>query len=233
MNKVGSCNACADHCASNIPLFKNLDCMELLEVVKTIGSREVKKGDILFEEGSISSSLYFINEGKVKLYKYTKDGKEQILSILSKNEFVGELDLLKESHHKFNAKAIDDCKLCIITKDEMKTLMMNNPEIGIKVLESVGEKLAQMEDLVQNLATNDIDARVAYLLIELIEKYGKREKDKIIIELSITREDMANYIGVTRETISRKLKKFEEDEIIQLDGMKRIIILNEKMLMSL
>ena len=112
----------------------------------------------------------------------------------------------------------------------MKTLMMNNPEMGIKILESVAEKLSQMEELIQNLATNDIDARVAYLLIELIEKYGHRKDDNIIIELSITREDMANYIGVTRETMSRKLRKFEDDGIIQLDGMKRIIVLNEEKL---
>ena len=143
---------------------------------------------------------------------------------------MGDLELLKESPHKFNAEAIEDCKLCIITKDEMKTLMMNNPEMGIKILESVAEKLSQMEELIQNLATNDIDARVAYLLIELIEKYGHRKDDNIIIELSITREDMANYIGVTRETMSRKLRKFEDDGIIQLDGMKRIIVLNEEKL---
>ena len=230
MNTAGNSNMCKGHCASGIPLFYNLDCTELLEVVKAIGSREVKKGDVIFQEGGISNSLCFINEGKVKLYKYTKDGKEQILSILSKNDFVGDLELLKESPHKFNAEAIEDCKLCIITKDEMKTLMMNNPEMVIKILESVAEKLSQMEELIQNLATNDIDARVAYLLIELIEKYGHRKDDNIIIELSITREDMANYIGVTRETMSRKLRKFEDDGIIQLDGMKRIIVLNEEKL---
>ena len=230
MNKVGNSNMCNGHCASEIPLFKNLDCNELLEVVKAIGSRSVKKGHVIFKEGEVSNAICFINEGKVKLYKYTKDGKEQILSILSKNDFIGDLELLKESTHKFNAEAIEDCKLCIITKDEMKTLMMNNPEMSIKILESVAEKLSQREELIQNLATNDIDSRVSYLLVELIEKYGQRKDGKIIIELSITREDMANYIGVTRETMSRKLRKFEDDGIIQLEGMKRIIVLDEKKL---
>ena len=114
MNTAGNSNMCKGHCASGIPLFYNLDCTELLEVVKAIGSREVKKGDVIFQEGGISNSLCFINEGKVKLYKYTKDGKEQILSILSKNDFVGDLELLKESPHKFNAEAIEDCKLSLI-----------------------------------------------------------------------------------------------------------------------
>ena len=181
MTKAESCILCKDHCAARIPLFKNLDCRELIEVVKTVGRRKYKKGEVIFEEGDKCNSLYFINEGKVKLYKYTKDGKEQILSILGKNDFVGDLDLLNISEHKYNAAAVEDCKMCIITKDEMRTIMLNNPEIGIKVLEAVSEKMSAMENLIQNLATNDADTRVAYLLNELAETYGQKEGTEIVI----------------------------------------------------
>ena len=101
---------------------------------------------------------------------------------------------------------------------------MHSPEIGIKLLESVGNRLASAESLVQNLATNDVDSRVAYLIHELSEKYGMMKQGKLTIKLPISREEMANYIGVTRETISRKLKKFEDEELIQLVGTKTIII---------
>ena len=88
-----------------------------------------------------------------------------------------------------------------------------------------------MEQLIQNLATNDIDSRVAYLLSELCENYGVKEKNNtILIELPISREDMANYIGVSRETISRKLKKFEEEGIIILRGTKKIIVIDKEIL---
>lgn len=223
------CNSCrGELCASKVPIFENLNNEELLEIVNTINHKEYTKGDVIFTEGNIANTLYFVNEGKIKLYKYTKDGKEQILHVLSEGDFFGELDLIKPSKYGFNAKAIMDSKICTLTKEEMKDIMMRNPEIGIKLLETVGERLAKVENLVQNLATNDVDSRMAYLIIDLIEKYGESKGDNISIVLPLSREEMANYIGVTRETISRKLKKFEDENLIKIIGTKNIVILDEE-----
>lgn len=223
------CNNCrGELCASKVPIFENLNNEELAEIVKTIDHKEYTKGNIVFTEGNVANTLYFINEGKIKLYKYTKDGKEQILHILSEGDFFGELELIKPSKYGFNSKAIVDSKICTLTKDEMRKIMMRNPEIGIKVLETVGERLSKVESLVQNLATNDVDSRMAYLLIDLKEKYGALINDNISIKLPLSREEMANYIGVTRETISRKLKKFEDEELIKIAGTKSIVILDEE-----
>jgi CRP/FNR family transcriptional regulator len=211
-----------------VPIFQNLNNEELLEIVKTINHKEYAKGDVIFTEGNVANTLYFINEGKIKLYKYTKDGKEQILHVISEGEFFGELELIKPSKHGFNSKAIVDSKICTLTKDEMKEIIMKNPEIGIKVLETVGERLSKVESLVQNLATNDVDSRMAYLLIDLMEKYGENVEKNISIELPLSREEMASFIGVTRETISRKLKKFEDEKLIKIVGTKNIIILNQE-----
>ena len=223
------CNNCrGELCASKVPIFENLNNEELLEVVKTINHKEYNKGDIIFTEGNPANTLYFINEGKIKLYKYTKDGKEQILHVLSEGDFFGELDLIKPSKYGFNSKAIINSKICTLTKDEMKDIMMKNPEIGIKVLETVGERLSKVENLAQNLANNDVDSRMAYLLTDFIEKYGVSIENNISIELPLSREDMANFIGVTRETISRKLKKFEDEKLIKIVGTKNIVIIDEE-----
>ncbi|WP_297421008.1 Crp/Fnr family transcriptional regulator [Clostridium sp.] len=223
------CNNCrGELCASKVPIFENLNREELFEIVSNINHKEFTKGDVIFTEGNVSNTLYFINEGKIKLYKYTKDGKEQILHILSEGDFFGELELIKPSKYRFNAKAIENAKICTLTKDEMKEIMMKKPEIGIKLLETIGERLSRVENLVQNLATNDVDSRMAYLLIDLIEQYGKTTKNNVSIKLPLSREEMANYIGVTRETISRKLKKFEDEKLIKIIGTKNIIILNEE-----
>lgn len=223
------CNSCrGELCASKVPIFENLNNEELFEIVKTINHKEYIKGDVIFTEGNIANTLYFVNEGKIKLYKYTKDGKEQILHVLSEGDFFGELDLIKPSKYGFNAKAIVDSKICTLTKEEMKDIMMRNPEIGIKLLETVGERLAKVENLVQNLATNDVDSRMAYLITDLMEKYGEPTGNNISIKLPLSREEMANYIGVTRETISRKLKKLEDENLIKIIGTKNIVILDEE-----
>lgn len=228
-NCSNCCNNCrGELCASKVPIFENLNNEELLEIVKTINHKEYIKGDIIFTEGNVANTLYFINEGKIKLYKYTKDGKEQILHVLSEGDFFGELELIKPSKYGFNSKAIVNSKICTLTKDEMKDIIMKNSEIGIKVLEAVGERLSKVENLVQNLATNDVDSRMAYLLTDLIEEYGESIEKNISIKLPLSREDMASFIGVTRETISRKLKKFEDENLIKIVGTKNIIILDEE-----
>lgn len=222
------CNSCrGELCASKVPIFENLNNEELLEIVNTINHREYIKGDVIFTEGNVANTLYFINVGKIKLYKHTKDGKEQILHVLSEGDFFGELDLIKPSKYGFNSKTIVNSKICTLSKDEMKEIMMRKPEIGIKLLETVAERLAKVENLAQNLATNDVDSRMAYLLIDLMEKYGEIIKGNISIKLPLSREDMANYIGVTRETISRKLKKFEDEKLIRIVGTKTIEILDK------
>ncbi|SFB17158.1 Crp/Fnr family transcriptional regulator [Clostridium frigidicarnis] len=229
-NNCGNCcNNCRGQlCASKVPIFENLNNEELLEVVKTINHKEYSKGDVIFTEGNVANTLYFVNEGNIKLYKYTKDGKEQILHVLTEGEFFGELDLIKPSKYGFNSKAIVNSKICTLTKDEMKDIIMRKPEIGIKVLETMGERVAKVENLVQNLATNDVDSRLAYLLIDLMEKYGELIEKNISIKLPLSREDMASFIGVTRETISRKLKKFEYEKLIKIIGTKNLIILDEE-----
>ena len=229
-NHCGNCcnNCRGELCASKVPIFENLNNEELLKIVNTINHKEYAKGDVVFTEGNVANTLFFINEGKIKLYKYTKDGKEQILHVLSEGDFFGELELIKPSKYGFNSKAIIDSKICTLTKDEMKEIMMKNPEIGIKVLETVGERLSKVESLVKNLATNDVDSRMAYLLTDLMEKYGENIEKNISIELPLSREEMANFIGVTRETISRKLKKFEDEKLIKIVGTKIIIILDEE-----
>lgn len=226
MRKI-SCGKCSRLCASRVPIFENLDCDELEEIALQIEHKSFDKGSMIFTEGSDANTLFFINVGKIKLYKYNKDGKEQILHILTNGDFFGELDLIKSSNYQFNAKAMDNAKICTLKKSEVKNIILKKPEIALKLLESVGERLSAIENLAQNLSTNDVDARIAYLLLNLMDKYSEELEGKKLINLPLSREDMANYIGVTRETISRKLKKFEDEELIKLIGTKKILILDE------
>ncbi len=222
------CKTCKNElCARKVPIFSNLNRDEIIEIKKMTGHKKYDKGETIFLEGSMASTLYIISEGKIKLFKYTKDGKEQILHILSEGDFFGELNLFNNGEYTFNAKAITSTKLCTLTKDRIKNLILKKPEIALKILEVVGDRLSKLETLVQNLATNDVDVRIAYLLLDLRKRYGKEINDRIEVKLPITREDMSNYTGVARETISRKLKKFEGEGLIKIEGTKKLIILDE------
>ncbi|CAH2214689.1 Crp/Fnr family transcriptional regulator [Tepidibacter aestuarii] len=225
------CERCKNKlCASKIYIFENLSNEELVEIIKMTGHENYNKKETIFVEGENANKLYLINEGKIKLFKYTKDGKEQILHILSDGDFFGELNLFNKGEYNFNAQTISPTKLCTLTKEKMRNIILERPEIGLKILEVIGSRLSNLESLAQNLATNDVEVRIAYMLLELKDKYGKEISEGIEINLPITRENMSNYTGVARETISRKLKKFEEENIIKLVGIKKIIIINQEKL---
>jgi len=214
-------------CVSKVPIFSDLSHEELTEIIRMTGHNEYKKGEDIFLEGISADTLYLINEGQIKIYKYTKDGKEQILNLLNEGEFFGELNLLKEGQYHFNATALSDAKLCSLSKERMKRIILEKPEIGLKILEVMAEKISWLETLARNLATNDVEVRLSHLLLQLLRQYGIKTNRGIEIEMPLTREEMSNYTGVTRETISRKLSGFQDRGIIKLEGNKKIIIIDE------
>lgn len=231
---VHHCKQCARSiCASKVPIFSKLNHDELIEIVQLIAHRDAKHGDMLFLEGDTSDALLIINHGQIKLFKYTKEGKEQILHILGEGDFFGELSLLKEQTYTYNAMALSDVKLCLLSRNELQRMLEKNPSIAQKILEEVGQRLIHAEALVQKLATQDVESRIAGLLWELQAKYGHKTGEGVELDLPLTREDLANFVGVARETISRKLHLLQQQGIILLEGRQRIIIKHPESLLDI
>lgn len=228
MNVCGTEEACKKckgrYCASKASIFSILEEPQLKEITDKISRKTYKKGEMVFFEGDKSEKLYVINSGKVKIFKYTKEGKEQILYITSAGDFLGDLSLLKKADFKFNAEALEDVSMCQLTKDDFDQVVKENPEIALKILEVLYDRISKLENLVQSLSTKDIESRISRLLLSFIKDFGVPEDNIIKLELPLSREDMANYIGVTRETISRKLNSMQDEGIIDLVGNKTIIL---------
>jgi CRP/FNR family transcriptional regulator, anaerobic regulatory protein len=226
-----SCEQCTGkYCAKKAPIFSVLDNEQLSDVMSMILRRRYKKGQVIFFEGDVSDKFYIINSGKIKIFKYNKEGKEQILYILSDGDFIGYLNLLKKGKVDYNAEALEDVGVCILTKDDFDKIVKRTPEISLRILESLHDRLVSLENLVQTLSTKDIEARIAGLLRGFAKDFGREEREGIAIDLPLSREEMANYIGVTRETMSRKLTAMEEEGVIELVGNRKIIIKDINML---
>ncbi|MGL5353062.1 MAG: Crp/Fnr family transcriptional regulator, partial [Clostridium sp.] len=158
MDNVSCKNCKSKLCTKNVPILKSVESKYLEDILNKVSHKKYSKGEIIFTEGKNASTLYFISNGRIKLYKYTKEGKEQILHILGDGDFFGELDLLRNSEYGFSAKVIEEAKICTFSKEEMRDLMMKNPGLGINLLENIGSRLAELENLAQNLASNNIDS---------------------------------------------------------------------------
>jgi len=223
-------NACIrcghEVCARKVALFSGLSEDELRGVLDLIRRRFVPKGDFVFSEGDPGDTLIIVNRGSLKIHTETRDGREQILYLLQEGEFIGDLNLLKSTAFSFSGTALEDTHLCMIRKPDFDTLLRQNPEIGLKVLAYAHERIIGLETLVQTLTLKDADTRLAVLLRSLAEKNGTPALPASEFSLPLSREDMAAAIGLTRETISRKLSLLSSEGIIALPSARRIRILD-------
>jgi len=219
------CSECdRDLCMGKIPLLSNLDETMLTKISKGVQTIFYKKGEKVFSRGDKADKLYIVCSGKMKIYKHTIDGKEQIIYILANGDFIGAFNLLKEDEFDFDAEALEDMSISTLEKQEFDRIILSNPEITLKVLEKAYERIRKVESLVERLSTNSSDAKVAGLLLNLMKDFGQKTEDGILLSLTINREEMGSYAGIARETITRKLKLFEEMGLIKLIGAKRILI---------
>ncbi|KAB3529273.1 Crp/Fnr family transcriptional regulator [Alkaliphilus serpentinus] len=225
MKSVCNCESCLHgRCTSKVPLFAGLDSKEQSRITELINRRSYSKGEMIFLQGDIIEGLYIINQGKIKVFKYTREGKEQILYILSVGDFVGELCLIKAEEANYNVETIEDVEICLIRRNDFLQLLDSSHSISIKLLENVGSRLLKLEKLVQSLGTKEVESRIAQMLLDLSKEFGHERENSVEINIPLTREDMANFIGVTRETISRKLSLLQDHGVITLVGSKTIII---------
>ncbi|WP_235852129.1 Crp/Fnr family transcriptional regulator [Niallia nealsonii] len=218
-----------DYCAKRVPIFYSLSNKEIEKITKKVQHLYFKKGQLLVAEGEYADSLYIIHSGKVKLIKLTVHGKEQILHLLTNGDFFGERNLFANTEgNNFSAYAMEDTKICLLLKKDFDEMMIANPEISIKILKTIMDRLSHTEDLAKILATKDPEVRIAHLLDEFCAKFGTITEKGVLIDLPITREEISNYVGLTRETISRKLSKFADMDLLTLIGNKQILVKNQK-----
>jgi CRP-like cAMP-binding protein len=208
-------------CVAVVPIFNHLEEEEMDEISKTTRPALLKKGEILYSAGDNSSSLYIVHKGKVKVYRLSEDGKEQVIRILTPGEFTGELSLFTESVHNVYAEAMEKTEICRIHRSDLQDLLQQHPNISLKILNEFSKRLDRAEHQITSFATEDAETRIACYLARQADEAQSTE-----INLPMSRKDLASYLGTTPETISRKLSKFEAQGWIVQKDQRNIRILD-------
>jgi len=220
-----NCPGCKDKsCLHKVPIFSSLDHEELIKIRKLIYHREYKKGDTIIFEGDIIDSIIIINEGSVKAYKNTADGREQILYVFSEGDFIGEQNLFSNQVATYSVEALENVKTCNLSREKFQELLFTYPEISVKIIDELGARIARLENALQSIGVRNVDNRIGWFLLELAEKYGTGTKEGTVIHLPFSREGIANYLGIARETVSRKFSQLESEGLIRLLNNKEILI---------
>lgn len=225
-NNLCSCESCHHKlCAKHVNIFSTLDAPQLSKVVSLINHKEFKKGELLVLEGDKIGSLVIINDGQVKAFRTTQEGKEQILHIFSEGDFFGEKNLLRDQASNYSVEALEETHACLIHKGDFQVLIREYPDIALKIMEELCQRLDRLENTIETMGTKTVEARVSSVILEFAAKYGKPHQKGVMIDLPLSREGIANYIGLTRETVSRKMSLLQDDGIIEMIGNKKVLLL--------
>lgn len=206
-------------CVSLVPIFNHLPRNELVNIAAKAAMRTVKRTEFIHRAGDHSNQLYIVHQGKVKVYRLSEDGKEQLVRILQPGDFTGELALFSPGQHDSYAEATEDARVCVINRDDLSGLMLDHPAIGMYLLSELAQRLGSSEKQTAAIATESINARIVLYLARLSEHAKSRD-----IRLPMSRKDLASYLGTSPETISRRLKEFEDEGWIAQTGQRGIRI---------
>lgn len=213
-----------DLCVSKVPLFNDLDFDKLKKINKLVKHRKYSKDEMIFMEGQPAQNIHIINSGRVKIFTTSSEGKEYIIRLLEEGDFFGELILFKEETVSYSAKAITEVSSCLINKNDLETLIEENPAISQEFLTALSSRLKNIEDKAHSLALDDAKKKAIKLLNNLAAETGTKKEKGTLIELPLTREGLANLMGMSQETLSRKLSELEKQDKIELLSGRKVLI---------
>lgn len=226
MNCNLNCRDCLrELCMHKVPLFASLPYEELKDTAEQMTCCDYEKGQLLLAQGEVPQGFTVILSGSAKVYTVTTDGQEKVLSVLSENDYFGELFLFGNSTASYSVRALCKVRACCFAREHFQRMLLHFPAMAVRLVEELGGRVARLEEMLQNAAGGRAEARIAALLLEYAQKYSVITAGGPEIVLPLSREGMANYVGVARETMSRKLKQMEKDGLIASSGNKRLRLL--------
>jgi CRP/FNR family transcriptional regulator len=214
------------------PLFAGLKEEDLKRIRAIATPKRIVKKEILFGEGEEAKGFYVILSGRVKLYKISPEGKEQILHVVSAPDAFAEAALFLEGSYPAFAEALIDSQLLFFPKRDFIQLIERNPRLSINMIVSLSQYLRKFASLIEELSLKEVSSRIAKYLIDLSLKSVKEGKSLKEVELDLSKTQLASKLGTISETLSRTLAKMKAKKIIDV-RKNRILILNREALQEL
>jgi CRP-like cAMP-binding protein len=212
-------------------IFDGLSTGDLEFLTASSVTHEYKKGEVIFREGGIPTGIFYLKSGKIKKYKTTSRGQEQIFYICRDGELLGYHALLSEEHYPDSAATIEESRITFIPKDKFLQVVNSSPILSYKLLKALAHEFSVFINGITNLATKSVRERVALNLLILDEKFKSVDKANKVTEINISRGDFANMVGTAKETLVRLLQEFKREGLIASNG-RALRILNKKQLIK-
>jgi len=191
---------------------------EFLEKIHNISTlRKYSKGRIIIMEGEPGEAFFYVKSGLIKISKLSSDGREHILHILNEGHIFAEVTLFNKTVYPATAEVLEESEIGMIKNEELEKVIMQNPELALQLINYLNKRLVEAHMKIRNLALYDTYGRTAQALLKLAEDYGKKSSKGIELDLNISRQELANIVGTTRETVIRALTAFKKEHSIDID----------------
>jgi CRP/FNR family transcriptional regulator, polysaccharide utilization system transcription regulator len=200
---------------------------ELNQVSERCEKRLFHKKENIYQEGSASRYLYFVNSGIARTYMVNSDGKEFVTGVYKTGDFFGYMHLIEGGDHNDNAVAMEDTELSLIPAKDFHDLMQQNQMVSEKFIKMISNDLKEMEQHLLNLAYNSVRKRVADTLVMLANRYQTDATS--VVKMAVSRDDLASMVGTAKESVIRVLSDFKEEGLLETRASEITILNLEKL----
>lgn len=208
---------------SQCALFRDLSAADCNTIIQAGRVYMLPAGATFFHQGDDSNMLYVILEGRVKLTKVTSDGQQVIVNVFGPGEGLGIIVALNHTPYPVSAEIIEACQAIGWSRDQMLGLMRENPQLALNGMWLVGKRFSEMQDQFEELATQRVEQRVARTILRLVRQFGRRTDEGVLIDMPLTREDIAQMSGTNLYQVSRILSRWEQAGYITT-GRKQVVL---------
>lgn len=209
--------------------LENVDMTDILcptklgNAEKEVEHKSFRKGNYIFLPGEYADKIFFIMEGRVKIGSYSESGKEVTKAIIGAGEVFGELPLAGEELRRNFAIAMESTTTCVLSIDQMKSLMKEYSPLNMMVMKIMGNRMLEMEKRLESLVFKDSRTRVIEYLKDLCEKKGQRVGYEWVVRKFLTHQDIANLTATSRQTVTTVLNELEGKNILTYNRRRMLV----------
>lgn len=203
-------------------LFPELTAEEIEFIASKGTYRKFPRNTVVISEGDVSDYMYIIRKGQVMVYVTNQVGKDAVLNIQNEGEYFGELAMIDHQPRSASVKTVGAVELVFVSRADFEASLLEKPELAVKFLSAVTQRVRYLTDVVKNISLNDVWGRVVNTLNMLAEE----DKEQRVINVRLTHQDIANMVGSSREMVSRILRDLQIEGYIDNDH-KNLVLLKE------
>ncbi len=206
-----------------VELFQGIAPDELVRIARAARRRQVASETFLFHQGDPAEMIYVPVQGHLKLTQITPEGHEVILRYVGVGEMTGASAAFGETAYPASAEAMEETSVLGWDNATMVELIEHYPRLGLNILHLLSVRLQELQDRLREMSTERVERRIARALLRLVSQLGRKAESGVLIDLALSRQDLANMAGTTLYTVSRVLSRWEEEGIIEA-GREKVLI---------